>query len=168
MKFKIEHRFMGSPYEDAVHFLTEENLFDPNNLPNVKGNKVLIETITEETKYWKNQWSAHGQIPKIVQHIIKPEMLSWIEETTYDRKKKTYYTKITPFYFRSVFFCENRSYFVKLNDREFKRVNDGILDIKIPVFGSFIEEQIIVYLKQNFEIEFKASFKAVKDKFGRC
>ncbi len=166
MKFRIEHRFEGGPFEEAVHFLTEENVFDPNNLPNVKGNKLLVEKITEDTKYWKNEWTAHGQIPKLVQHLITPKMLTWIEETTYDRKKKTYHTKITPFYFKNVFFCENRSYFVKISDKEFMRINDGVLNIKIPIFGPFIEEQIIAHLKQNFEPEYKYSFKQVKDRFG--
>ena len=152
MKFKIEHKFVGSPYEDVLHFLTEENLFDPQNLPNVKGNKALVETVTE--------------VPKVVQHLIKPEMLSWIEETTYDRKKKTYHTKITPFYFKNVFFCENRGYFVKKSETEILRVNDGILNIKIPVFGTFIEEQIIAHMKQNFEVEYRASYKIVKERFG--
>jgi hypothetical protein len=164
MKFRIEHKFVGT-FDESVYFLTEENYFDPKNLPNVKDNKVLVEEVTEDRKFWKNLWSAHGRIPKLVQHIITPKMLSWIEETTYDRKAKTYFTKITPFYFRSVFFCQSRGYFKKLNDREFLRINDGVLDIKIPVFGPFIEEQIIKHLRENFENEFKYSYKVVKEKF---
>ncbi|MFA6451315.1 MAG: hypothetical protein WCX65_17715 [bacterium] len=166
MKFKIDHRFEGSPYEDVLHFLTEENVFDPKNMPNVKGNKALVEKITEDKKYWKNQWSAHGQIPSVVQHLIKPEMLSWIEETTYDRKNKTYFTKITPFYFKNVFFCESRGYFVKANDREIIRVTEGELRIKFPVFGQFVEEQIIMHMKQNFDIEYRSTYKIVKERFG--
>jgi hypothetical protein len=167
MKFKIEHRFEGSPIEDVIHFLSEENVFDPQKMPNVKGNKALVEKVTEETKYWKNQWSAHGQIPKIVQHLIKPEMLSWIEETTYDRKNKTYFTKITPFYFKNVFFCENRGYFVKVSDNVVLRVNDGEIRIKVPVFGQFVEEQIILHMRQNFDVEYRESYKIVKEKFNK-
>lgn len=165
MKYKIEHKFVGS-FEESVHFLTEEYFYDPKNLPNVQDSKPLIEEVTEDYKFWKTQWSAHGQIPKLVQHLIQPKMLSWIEETRYDRKAKTYHTKITPFFFRSVFHCENRGYFTKLNDREFLRVNDGVLDIKIPVFGPFIEEVIIKHLRENFENEYRYSYKIVKERYG--
>jgi len=166
MKFRIEHRFEGGPFERVVEFLTEEYEFEPTKLPNVKGNKKLVEEITEEQKYWKNEWCAHGQIPKLVQHIIQPKMLTWIEETTYDRKKKTFFTKITPFYMRGIFRCESKGYFIKLSDSEFLRVNDGFLEIRIPVFGPFIEEQIVAHLKGNFNEEFKVTREVVKNKFG--
>jgi len=167
MKFKIEHRFEGGSFEKAVHFLTEEYFFDMHKLPSVRGSKVLEEKITADTKYWKNQWSAYEQIPRFVQHLIKPNMFRWIEETAYDRKNKTYFTKITPFYFRSVFRCESRGYFVKKSDREFLRVQEGFLDIRIPIFGTFIEEQIIAHMKRNFDHEYRETFKVIKEKFGK-
>ncbi|MEW6201819.1 MAG: hypothetical protein AB1546_07580 [bacterium] len=166
MKFRLEHRFEGGPFEKAVHFLTEEYIFEATRLPNVKSGKPLEEKITDDTKYWKNEWCAHGQIPKLVQHLIKPKMLTWIEETTYDRRNKTYFTKVTPFYFRSVFRCENRGYFVKKSDKEFLRIMEGILDIHIHVFGHFIEEQIITHFKRNYEHEYRETFKVIKQKFG--
>ena len=167
MKFKIEHKFEGGPFDKAVYFLTEEYVFEPTKLPNVQSNKVLEEKITEDQKYWKNQWCAHGQIPKLVQHLIQPKMLTWIEETTFDRKNIKYFTKITPFYFRKVFKCENVGYFEKVSDREFKRVMNGFLDIKIPVFGPIIEEQIIAHLRSNFDQEYRVTFKVIKEKFGK-
>lgn len=165
MKFTIEHKFIGKPVKDAIEFLTEEYVFDPQKLQNVKDNKTIEESITPEKKHWKNQWCAHGQIPKLVQHIISPKMLTWIEETTYDRKAKTYFTKITPFYFRNMFFCESRGSYVVKSDSEFVRRNDGVLDIKIPVFGRFIEEQIIAHLRQNFDQEYKETYRVIKEKF---
>lgn len=167
MKFKIEHRFEGGPYEEVVHFLTEEYVFEPTKLENVKSNKPISEVVTEDKKYWKNEWCAHGQIPKIVQHIITPKMLTWVEETTFDRKKITYHTKITPFYMKNVVRCESDGYFVKVSDRELLRVQSGFLDIRIPIFGSFIEEQIIAGLRQNFDQEYKVTFKVVKEKYGK-
>jgi hypothetical protein len=166
MKFRIEHRFVGGPFDDVVRYMTEEYMFDAAKLPNVQGWKLLKEEITEEKKVWKNEWCAHGQIPKLVQHLIQPRMLTWIEDTTYDRKSKTFFTKITPFYFRSVFFCENRGYFIRKSEKELVRVQEGILDIKIPVFGTFIEEQIIAHLRRNFDEEYKVTFKAIKEKFN--
>ncbi|HOX29432.1 MAG TPA: hypothetical protein PLQ76_09800 [bacterium] len=166
MRFKIEHRFEGAPIDAVLEFLTEEFIFDANKLPNVQGSKLLEEKITEDMKYWRNEWCAHGQIPKIVQHIIQPKMLTWVEETTYYRKKKEYYTKITPFFFRNVFKCENKGYFVRVSDHEVKRVQEGLLEIKIPVFGQMIEETIISHLRKNFDEEYKVSSKIVKEKFG--
>jgi hypothetical protein len=166
MKFRIEHRFEGGPFDEVVRFMTEEYMFDATNLPNVKGYKLLEEKIFDDRKVWRNEWCAHGQIPKVIQHLIQPKMLTWIEETTYDRKTRIFYTKITPFYFRNIFFCENRGYFIKKSDREFMRVQEGVLDIKISVFGPFIEEQIIAHLRQNMNEEYKVTFKKIKEKYG--
>ncbi len=167
MKFKIQDRFEGGPFDEVVHYLTEEYVFEPANLPNVKGNKLLKEVLTEDTKYCKYEWCAHGQIPKVVQHILKPQMLTWIEETTLDRKAKVFKTKITPFYFKSVVSCESTLYFVKKSDDELVRITDGFLNIRIPIFGIIIEEVIIAYLKQNFAAEHKVTFKFIKEKFGK-
>ena len=166
MKFKIEQKFEGGPFDTVVHFLTEEYVFEPTELPNVQSNKQLEETITDERKHWKNEWCAHGQIPKLVQHLIKPKMLTWIEDTTYDRVNKTFFTKITPFYFRNMFRCESRCHFVQISETELMRITLGFLDIRIPVFGSFIEEMIIAHMKMNFDAEYKITSKVIKKKFG--
>lgn len=167
MKFRYDHRFEGGPFDKVVLFLTEEYLFEPQKLPNVQSNVKLEETITEDKKHWRYQWCAHGQIPKVVQHIITPKMLTWVEDTTFDRKKKTYFTRIIPHYFQNTFKCESRGWFEKKSDNEFIRVTDGFLSIKIPVFGPFIEEAILAHLKINFTQEYNATFKVVKEKFGK-
>jgi hypothetical protein len=66
---------------------------------------------------------------------------------------------------RNMFFCESRGFFEKKSDCVFMRVTEGQLDIKIPVFGRFIEEQIIAHLKRNFDDEYKVTVKVVKEKF---
>jgi hypothetical protein len=76
VKFRIDQRFEGTPVEAAIEFLTEEYVFDATKLPNVKGSKLIEEKITPERKNWKNEWCAHGQIPRLVQHIITPKMLT--------------------------------------------------------------------------------------------
>jgi hypothetical protein len=166
MKFRYEHRFVGGPYDDVLHYLTEEYAFEPSTLPNVQTCKLIEEIITEDKKSWKNEWCAHGQIPKVIQHILKPKMLTWIEATTLDRRARSFTSTITPFYFKNVFRCESRGYFNKLSGNEFLRVTEGVLEIRIPVFGGLIEEAILAHLKQNFDTEYKLTYKTVKEKFG--
>lgn len=167
MKFRIDDKFEGGPFEEVTRYLAEDYVFEPANLPNVTGNKKLKEVLTDETKYCKYEWCAHGQIPKVVQHILKPQMLTWIEETTLDRKTMIFKTKITPHYFKNVFSCESKLYFVKKSDYEFSRITEGFLNIKIPIFGIIIEEVIIAHLKHNFAAEHKITYKLIKEKYGK-
>ena len=166
MKFRYEHRFAGSPYDDVLRYMTEEYAFEPSTLPNVQQFKLIEEIVTEDKKSWKNEWCAHGQIPKVVQHILQPKMLTWIEATTLDRRTRVFTSTITPFYFRNVFRCQSCGYFKKLSDNEFLRITEGVLEIRIPVFGRIIEEAILSHLKHNFDAEYKITHKAVKEKFG--
>ncbi len=165
MKYKIEHKFEGGPFQECKTYLFEEYTFDAVNMPNVQGYKALEAIETDEIKRWKNEWSAHGQIPKVVQHLIKPQMLSWVEETTYDKAKQEYRSKITPFYFQNVFSCENRGYCQKISDREFLRIQEGYVNVKIPILGNVIEDLIVSHMKSNFETEYRDAYQAVKKKF---
>ena len=167
MKFKVVHRFEGSPFEEVIFYMTEEYVFDATDMPNIQSGKLIEQVETPEMKRWKNEWSAYGQIPKVVQHLIKPKMLTWIEETQLDRKTRSTFTRIIPFYFKNVFKSETKGWYERKSDNEFLRIVEGFIDVKIPVFGPFIEEQLVAHMRTNFDIEYKITFKHIKEKFGK-
>lgn len=54
-------------------------------LPNVKSIEVLERKDEGPTSTLKNLWTAKGEIPKIAQGFLKPEMLSWYDFATWNQ-----------------------------------------------------------------------------------
>ena len=48
---------------------------------------------------FRNRWHARGDIPTIAQRVIKPEMLRWDEEVTWDQNTWTNHWKVIPAFF---------------------------------------------------------------------
>lgn len=166
MKFRIIHTFDG-PFDKIVHFLTEEYAFDPTTLPNVTSQKILEQSESCDGRYkkWKFEWCAHGEIPKVLQHILKPKMLTWIEDSVFDRETKILKTKIKTHYLTNLFKCEAvTSYIEKIEDKLERRL-EGNLEVRIPIFGHIIEKEVIKHLKENFDNEYKYTKKIIKEKF---
>jgi len=99
-KYKITHYY--DYYIDTVTKLlmdNEEPIYDLLDLPNAASIKPLEERDEGIRKYIRNEWCVHGQMPRIVQKVVKPEMLTFVEDSVWDREALTYTAKIIPHHF---------------------------------------------------------------------
>ncbi|MBK8013298.1 MAG: hypothetical protein IPK13_18330 [Deltaproteobacteria bacterium] len=60
-------------------------------LPNIKGIEVLSRQDEPELGQTRlvNRWHAKGDIPKVAQKILKPEMLAWDDHASWDERAWT-------------------------------------------------------------------------------
>lgn len=164
MKLEGEWVFDG-PVDKVVYILMESDkeITKPEELPNVKSRKVLKEKWEGDKKYITVEWCAHGEIPKAAQRIIKPKMLTWIEESVWDRKERTYLFKIKTHYFTNLVKCFGTvSFHPKGQTKTIKKL-DGILEINIPLIGKIMEKAVARHLYINFDKEHEISSKKVKE-----
>jgi hypothetical protein len=154
--------YYDSILEVVVNLLMETTLYNMQDLPNVSNNQPLEERDTGDKKYIKVKWNVHGQIPPIAQKLVKPEMLTFIEDSVWDRKTFTYSTKIIPNFFRNQINCQHKLEFLDNKDGRTKRIMSGYFEFKVPVIGPIFETFVIKYLKQNAEEDFKIGNNALK------
>lgn len=151
------------PLDVTVHLLMETpGIYDLQDLPNVSKSELMEERDAGDRKYIKVKWNVHGQIPPLAQKIIKPEMLTFIEDSVWDRKTLTYSTKIIPHFFKQQVDCRHKVEFFDNGDGRTKRVLSGFFEFKVPIIGPLFEVVVIKYLKQNSDADFKLSSNALK------
>ena len=136
------------------------NIYSLADLPNVSTNVPIEERDAGDKKYIKVKWDVHGQLPPIVQKIVKPNMLTFIEDSVWDRKKRIYSTKIIPRFFKNAIDAHHQLEFTEEGSRT-KRILRGHFEFKVPIVGPIFEGLVISLLKQNIEADFKLSTKAL-------
>ncbi len=153
-------------YVDTVCKILMDNdqpSYSLEDLPNVS-QSIPLECVEKDgIKYIKNKWNVHGQMPPIVQKIIKPEHLNFIEESTWDRAKHLYSTKIIPGVLRDKINCAHKLEFIDEGDGRTKRVLTGHFELKIPIVGPVFEGIVVTLLKKNCDDDYRLSVKAIED-----
>ncbi len=149
------------PIDVVVELLMEKAIYNLNDLPNVSTNELIEERDTGDKKFIKVKWCVHGQIPKAAQMIIRPETLTFLEDSVWDRKTRVYSTKIIPHFFKNQVDARHKVEFHDNKDGRTKRVLSGTFEFKIPIVGAIFEPVVLHYLKQNAEEDFKIGNNAL-------
>jgi hypothetical protein len=136
------------------------NIYNLADLPNVSTNQQLEDRDAGDKKYIKVKWDVQGQLPPIVQKVVKPNMLTFVEDSVWDRRTRVYSTKILPSFFKNVIDAHHQLEFTEEKGRT-KRLLRGHFEFKVPVVGPIFEGLVVNLLKQNIEADFKLSTKAL-------
>lgn len=166
MKFTMEHVF-NWPHKKITDLLANgEYLVPMDEVPNVSEYR-RIETVRKGDKIFsKNEWCVHGKIPSIAQKIIRPEMLTFIEDTVWDDNTTTFTTRIIPHFFKNQFICRTSSSWQSAGNSVTKRIFSGSLEIRIPIIGPPVEKAIIDQLKASNDKNAIMVRKALAEKIG--
>lgn len=117
---------------DLVYETLRDNLAEiAHGLPNVK--KIDIESREEEGCVVRivNRWHGVGEIPKAVQTMVKPEMLSWIDRAVWNADDHTCQWQLEVQFFRDNIRCSGVNYYKALGkDRTMIEIT-GNLDISV-------------------------------------
>lgn len=161
--YKITHYYDFS-LKTVCYLLMDHQppIYELIDLPNVSQAKLLEEKDLGDKKLIRNEWCVHGQIPKLAQKIIKPDMLTFIEDSVWDRKTLIYSTKIIPHHFKKVIDAHHKVEFFDNKDGRTKRILSGVFEVKIPLIGPIFEIAVLQQLKQNCEVDFKLGNDALK------
>lgn len=168
MKYASE-RVFNYPLQPFVDLFMEGDStpYDLNDLENVTGWKVVKEVDDGEKRTGTKEWCAHAQIPKALQPIVSPKMLSWYEHSVWDRKAHVYTFQIEPFYLKKQVECHGRTMFVEKGPEKCARRFEIHLTVKIPVFGPMFEKLVMELLKKNEDQDYQLSVKTAKKHFGK-
>ncbi|MFH1537686.1 MAG: DUF2505 family protein [bacterium] len=164
MKFKIVHYFDVNT--EAFEELTQDADLQEyiNTLPNLAEREELERVEDDRYVRTKVRNFAVGFIPREVRHMLKPHMLSWIEESVYDKQLHKFRWKITPHFFSNVFKCYGTYTYHDESPTRMRREIIGTLTVSVPVLGGMIEKYIIGELRKNFEAEYKLTKDFIRKK----
>lgn len=85
-------------------------------LPNVRAIEVLSREDDADNTQGKtrlhNLWRAEGDIPKVAQAIIKPEMVAWDDHAIWNQTEWTCEWKVVPKFFTNSIRCRGKNQYV--------------------------------------------------------
>lgn len=123
-------------------------------LDNVQDREVIEKVECDRFIKAKVRYCATGIIPKPLTQIIKPHMLSWIEETTFDKAGNFWTWNVSPNYFRNIVESRGKMSIIPDGERRCRRVTAGFISIRIPVLGDLAEKVILDHLRKNIDQEY--------------
>jgi hypothetical protein len=98
---------------------------------------------------------VEGKIPSFGRALVRPEMLSWVEESTLDKSARRIAYRILPNLpeaWRERF--ESRgTYDVVPSGRGILRRIAGEVHVRVPIFGRTVEKMLIKEVEENFRAE---------------
>lgn len=104
------------------------------HLPNISGIDVLERADDAEgnvgTTRMLNLWSAEGEIPKVAQTIIKPDMVAWKDHALWDANEWTCQWRVEPRFFTDNIRCEGKNRFVDKGDSMELQIR-GVLEVDL-------------------------------------
>jgi hypothetical protein len=149
VKFK-KVRIYDHAAEKAVDYLIEKELgYDIVELQNVTSVKKIKRTDDGKVRKDVDEWCAHAQLPKSLQHVVPPKALTWIAYAEWHRATKTIFFHIEPIVLKNKVECSGRT--IYSGDAQNRLVRDFEISItvKMPVLGQVAESFIIEVLKNN-------------------
>jgi hypothetical protein len=165
MKIDAEYVF-NCPLEKTLDICVNQTIgnlqYFKESFENVADVKLIKLEEKDGKKHVIYEFCAHGQIPKAVQHLLKPDMLTWREISYWDSQKKEYHFSVKPHYFTNVFTCKGYWGYMERGPEKSAQVCHGDLIIRIPIFGNLVEKAIWTNLKRNWD----DSDKKMKKKHG--
>ncbi|GEM_PF-992831 len=149
VKFK-KIRVYDHNAEQSVDYLIERELgYDIVELQNVTSVKKIKRTDDGKVRKDVDEWCAHAQLPKSLQHVIPPKALTWIAYAEWIRATKTIYFRIEPIVLKNKVECAGRTIYSGDAQNRLVRDFEISINVKMPVLGQVAENFIIEVLKNN-------------------
>lgn len=114
-------------------------------MPNIKEIRVLSRQDRPDGVTLHNEWAGKGEIPKIVQGILKPEMVKWDDYAEWDDPNRQCHWRIATRFFMENVQCSGTNRMAAEGDDATRVTLAGKLDIHlkgIPGVPGFLSSRI--------------------------
>ena len=152
MRFSVEQRF-AAPLE-AV----EDALLDPafverlGELPKLGAPQLLDHVVEGHLVRQRVRYRFTGSLAPAVTAVVDPARLTWVEETSFDRRAHTGTHRIVPDHYAGRL---RSSYTTKLEHRPGRtvRTTEGELRVRFPLVAARVERAIVAGLTEHAQLE---------------
>lgn len=155
MRFTIEQDFAG-PLEQV-----EAAFIDPAFLESLSsdaslGRPTLVRR--EEAGELVHQWVRYaftGDLNASVRRVVDPDRLTWIEESTFDRRTHQTAWRIVPDHYRNLLRCSGTFSFEASTPEATRRTTEAEIKVSVPLVGGRVESAIVAGLRDHAALEEK-------------
>jgi hypothetical protein len=152
VRFRIEQRFDGPL--DAV----EEAFVDPafiealGELPKLGRPRLLDQRADGDLVHQRVQYAFAGDLSPAVTAVVDPAKLTWVEESTLDRRTHRTTFRIVPDHYRNRLQASG-SFALTADGDATRRVAEGDVKVHFALVGGRVEKAIVSGLHEHADME---------------
>lgn len=153
MHFTIEQLFSGPLQAVESAFVDPAFLERLSALPNL-GRPALVNRVEEG--HLVHQWvkySFTGEVNATVRRVVDPARLTWVEESTLDRRNHVTVWRIVPDHYRNLLRGSGTFRLDAVNATQTRRTTEADIKVSVPLVGSKVEKAIVEGLREHAALE---------------
>ena len=153
MRFTIEQRFAGplADVEDA--FVDPAFLERLGELPKLGRPALLRQEVDGELVRQWVQYRFTGEVNAAVRRVVDPKRLTWVEESTLDRRTHRTTWHIVPDHYERLLRCSGSFQLVADGPRATRRATEADIKVTVPLVGGKVEQAIVAGLREHAAAE---------------
>jgi hypothetical protein len=153
VRFTIEQRFAVPLARVEAAYVDPAFLDALSRLPKL-GRPTLVNRVEEgDLVHQWVQYAFTGDVNAAVRRVVDPARLTWVEESTLDRRTHVTTWKIVPDHYRNLLRSSGTFTLRAVDDAHSVRVADAELKVSVPLVGSKVEHAILSGLREHAELE---------------
>jgi Protein of unknown function (DUF2505) len=151
MKFNLEHSF-AAPIEAVEAAMVDPAFLESTRLPDVGPPRVLSREDDGDTVTLRVDYQYTGSLDSLARRVLRTGDVAWVQETVLHRSTHRTMFTVTPKVHADRFESGGVMQLTAAGG-ETKRVIDGELKIKVPLFGRRAEGLIVPGLRSRMNRE---------------
>ncbi len=156
MRFQLVQRLRGKLAKVEAAFVDDDFLAELGRLPKL-GSPTLLDRHVDGNRVHQRVRSAFvGKLSPAVTAVVKPDKLTWIEDSTLDRSTHITSLRILPDYYANLLQASGTITLQPLAKGGTVRTTEGELTVKVPFVGRKVEQAIVSGLQDHAVLEAEA------------
>jgi hypothetical protein len=152
VRFRIDQRFAGVLYAVEAAFVDPAFLEQLSRLPKLGQPRLLDQRADGDLVHQRVHYAFAGDLSPAVTAVVDPAKLTWVEESTLDRRTHRTTFRIVPDHYRDRLQASG-SFALSADGPATRRVAEGDVKVRFPLVGGRVERAIVSGLREHAEME---------------
>jgi hypothetical protein len=155
VRFRIEQHFVAALEEVEAAFVDPAFLEELGTLPKLGRPELVDQREDGDLVHQRVRYAFAGELASAVTAVVDPVKLTWVEQSTLDRRTHRTRFTIVPDHYKSRLSCDGE-FVLDSTDAGTRRVATGELKVRFPLVGGKVERAIVSGLEEHAEREVDA------------
>jgi len=166
VRFTIDQTFAGSVDRVEAAFVDPAFLEVLRGTPKL-GRPTLVHRV--ESGDLVHQWVKYaftGEVNSAVRRVVDPSRLTWVEESTLDRRTHRTTWRIVPDHYRNLLRCSGEFQLHAVGANTTNRTTEAEIKVSVPLVGGKVEQAIVSGLREHASLEVDVVDRWLADSSG--
>lgn len=156
MRFRLEQRFRAPLREVEYAFVDPAFLARMSELPTLGRPQLLDQDVEVDVVRQRVRYAFVGELSPSVRAVVDPARLTWVEESSLDRRTHRTEWRVVPDHYANLLRCSGTFRLEADGAERTRRVTEAEVRVRFPLVGSKVERAIVSGLAEHAVLEEQA------------